>query len=94
MYEIGIVEPNFRLGRMHIDIVIFRRHLHKQKHHRVLVRFHQSPIGFFDRVQNKSVANKPAIQKQILIFTTGSGRNRLGQQRTDLHPAFGSIGIQ
>ena len=58
-------EAHLGLGRMHVHIHLFRRHLQKQQHHRKAGGRNHVAIGLGDGVQQQPVADQPLVDEDV-----------------------------
>ena len=56
---------------MNIDIDHFRRHIQLQEGNRITAHHHDAPVGFTQRMLQRTIANRAAVQEQVLHPVVG-----------------------
>ncbi len=88
MHQVGIFKTHLDLGRVNIDIVLFRRHIQEQKHRRIAVGLHQALISLPHGMLDEFIPDESPIEKDILICAAGTRRGGFADEAGNLHPLF------
>ena len=88
---LGVSEPYFCFGWVHIDINIFIRQVEEEGDHRMSVSMQHIGIGGADATNNKAVFYRAAIDEQILMLRIAAVmRRQAGKTR---QPCFATFNI-
>ena len=80
-----VLKPHFLLRRMHVHIHQLRRHLQPQKTNRLPAREQQPAIRLAQRVLQRPIANRPAVEKQVLHPAGRPAVHRIGDVAAERH---------
>ena len=89
---VGVAKTHLDLGGVDVNVHILRRHSEQQNRRRVPARFGQAAIGFLQSVLDELVADKSAIEVDVLILGGWPGQVR--QACDALQTQFGIADLQ
>ena len=81
-----VMEPQFHLGRMHVDVHIFTVNLHVKHHKRILMLHGEILISVFDRFRYDRIFHITPVDKIILKIPVPPGNHRFPQKPGNLKP--------
>ena len=85
MYPPAVAEPDFRLGRVHVHVHVPRRHLQQQRRGRVPARLRQPAVRLAQGVLDEPVADRPAVEVEVLVFRGRAGQLGQADQAPEAH---------
>ena len=93
MNQIRVVEPHLDLRRMHVHVILAKRHFDEQEHHGEPVGVEHAPVGFFDGVRDELVADEAAVEKHVLELIARSRQAGQAEQRPDADALLAGLGL-
>ena len=91
MDEIGVVEADLALGRVHIHIVVLEGHSDEQKDYAESIRIEQPAICLADGVRDELIADASPVEEYVLEFVARSRYYGLAKQGVYLQPSLAGL---
>ena len=89
-----VAKPHLGLGRMYVDIHLTRIHLQKQYNRRITGRIEQSAVGLLDRMIDRPIRDRPAVEKHLLMASRPASDIRFAHHTPDRHSPVVSENLQ
>ena len=74
MDTIAVSETDLYLGGVDVDIDLVRRNTDKNEDNGLAINFEHGTVGFANRVIDEAIANKSAVEEDVLPLAAGSCR--------------------
>ncbi len=94
MHQVLFAKTNLMLGRMNVNVHLFRRDLEKENDNRIAPLFQNWPVTFKKSVLHHPVADVTAVDVGINIAGAGAMDGWLREQAMQTQSALGNIDRQ